>query len=81
MIKVPKDDTPLTLFTFLLFIIIFYILGYWLIFRMGQATPLMLSVGLATLATCLVRGIKLDSLDWAWGEWKFQWISYLAPLP
>lgn len=75
-----SSDTVLTLLTFFLFLVAFYVLGYWLIFRMGQATPLMLSVGAATLATCLVRKISLASLGWSWGEWKYQWMSYLIPL-
>jgi len=73
-------DTALTLFTFFSFVVVFYILGYWLIFRMGQATPLMLSVGLATIVTCVIRKRSLASLGWQWGEWKFQWGSYLIPL-
>lgn len=72
-------DTALTLFTFFSFVVAFYILGYWLIFRMGQATPLMLSVGLATIVTCVIRKRSLASLGWQWGEWKFQWMSYLIP--
>ena len=75
-----SKDTVLTLFTFLLFVVAFYVLGYWLIFRMGKATPLMLSVGLATLATCFLRKISLDSLGWSWGVWRNQWMSYLIPL-
>lgn len=73
-------NTLLTLLTFALFVILFYALGYWLIFRMGQATPLMLSVGMATIATCIVRGIRLDSLGWHWGDWRHQWASYIIPL-
>lgn len=54
-------------------------MGYWLIYRMGQATPLMLSVGAATLITCLLRKHKLSTLGLHWGEWKYQWASYLIP--
>jgi membrane protease YdiL (CAAX protease family) len=54
--------------------------GYWLIFRTGQATPLMLSVGLATVLTCIVRKKKLASLGWEWGQWKYNWMGYLIPL-
>ena len=75
-----SKDTTLTLATFLLSVVAFYILGYWLIYRMGQATPLMLSVGAATLVTCLLRKRNLSSLGWQWGEWKHQGISYLLPL-
>lgn len=72
-------DSALTLSVFLSFVTLFYIVGFWLIFRMGQATPLMLSVGFATIATCLVRRKKLSSLGWEWGAWKYQWMSYLIP--
>ncbi|WP_028876673.1 CPBP family intramembrane glutamic endopeptidase [Teredinibacter turnerae] len=74
-----KTRTIITLLTFTGFLVAFYLLGYWLIFRTGQATPLMLSVGLATLATCLVRRISIGSLGWHWGEWKAQWQSYFTP--
>jgi len=75
-----SKDTILTLATFLVLLVVFYGLGYWLIYRMGQATPLMLSVGAATLVTCFVRKRKLSTLGWQWGEWKYQWASYLIPL-
>lgn len=54
--------------------------GYWLLFRLGRATPVMLSVGVATVLTCLIRKKDLASLGWAWGSWKYQWLSYLLPL-
>jgi membrane protease YdiL (CAAX protease family) len=54
--------------------------GYWLIFRLGRATPIMMAVGVATILTCLVRKRKLASLGWHWGAWKYQWVSYLLPL-
>lgn len=54
--------------------------GYWLIFRVGRATPLMLAVGVATLLTCLIRKRSLATLGWGWGSWKYQWLSYLLPL-
>ena len=72
-------DTYITLATFLAFVIAFYFLGFWLIYRMGQATPLMLSVGAATILTCLVRKKSLSELGWKWGSWKVQWKSYLIP--
>jgi membrane protease YdiL (CAAX protease family) len=73
-------DTTLTLATFLSLVTVFYVVGYWLIFRMGQATPLMLSVGVATVLTCLIRKRSLAGLGWSWGPWKYQWASYLIPL-
>jgi membrane protease YdiL (CAAX protease family) len=75
-----SKDTILTLATFLILVVAFYLLGYWLIYRMGKATPLMLSVGAATLVTCFVRKRKLSTLGWQWREWKYQWASYLIPL-
>lgn len=69
----------MTLGIFILSVAAFYPLGYWLIFRMGQGTPLMLSVALATVVTCLIRKRDLASLGWQWGPWKYQWMSYLIP--
>jgi len=40
----------------------------------------MLAVGVATVLTCLVTKRDLASLGWAWGSWKYQWISYVLPL-
>lgn len=57
-----------------------YPVGMWLVYRLGSATPLMLSVGAATVLTCLVTNKGLGSLGWSWGRWQDQWISYLLPL-
>ena len=73
-------DTCITIATFLALVTGFYVIGFWLIFRMGQATPLMLSVGFATVLTCIVRKKSLTELGWKWGSWKVQWQSYLIPL-
>ncbi len=67
MLEISRD-TKLTLGTFFLLVIVFYFVGYWLIYRMGQATPLMLSVGIATVITCLIRKRSLTSLGWHWGN-------------
>ena len=40
----------------------------------------MLSVGVATVLTYLIRGRKLSTLGWGWGAAKYQWMSYLIPL-
>lgn len=40
----------------------------------------MLSVGLAAILTCLLTNKGLHSLGWAWGSWKYQWLSYLLPV-
>ena len=77
-LKITKD-TALTLATFFSLLIVCYCLGFWLIFRMEQATPLMLSVGVATIITCISRKRSLASLGWQWGAWKYQWLSYLIP--
>ena len=77
--KISKDTT-LTLLTFFSLVIAFYFLGYWLIYRMAQATPLMLSVGLATLVTCIIRKRTLANLGWQWGDWKYQHLSYALPV-
>ncbi|MBE1299298.1 MAG: CPBP family intramembrane metalloprotease [Alteromonadaceae bacterium] len=69
----------LTIAVFIALVTVFYLLGYWMIFRMGQATPLMLSVGAATLVTCLVRKKHINELGWTWGSWKIQQQSYLIP--
>lgn len=72
-------DTVLTLAVFFSFVVVFYLLGYWLIYRMGQATPLMLSVGAATIITCIIRKRSFASLGWCWSDWKYQWQSYFIP--
>lgn len=59
---------------------VFYFIAVWLIFRLGSATPLMLSVGLAAIVTCLATRTPLASLGWHWGSWGTQWLSYLLPL-
>lgn len=65
---------------FLALTIVFYFAGVWLIFRLSSATPLMLSVGLAAIVTCLVSRKELRTLGWHWGSWKIQWLNYLLPL-
>lgn len=72
--------SAITLTMFLVLTIALYFLGYWLIYRLEKATPLMLSVGVAALLTCYFRGIKLSSLGWGWGKGKYQIISFLLPL-
>jgi len=77
--KISRDSIT-TLFLFFLLTIALYFLGYWLIFRMGKATPLMLSVGLAAILTCLIRKRGLSTFGWGWGKPKQAWMSYLIPL-
>jgi membrane protease YdiL (CAAX protease family) len=67
-------------------LIVFFVLlivctagGYWLLFRLGRATPVMLSVGVATILTCLITRKDLATLGWGWQSWKYQWLSYLLP--
>lgn len=73
-------DSAISLLVFLILLIACTAVGYWLIFRLGRATPIMLAVGAATILTCLVRNRSLATLGWSWGTWKHQWTSYLLPL-
>ncbi len=70
----------LVISVFLALTMIFYFAGVWLIFRLSSATPLMLSVGLAAVVTCLVTRKELRTLGWRWGSWKIQWLNYFMPL-
>jgi len=70
----------LVISVFLALTMIFYFAGAWLIFRLSSATPLMLSVGLAAVVTCLVTRKELRTLGWRWGSWKIQWLNYFLPL-
>lgn len=76
---IPRNSI-ITLLVFLVMLIVCTAVGYWLIFRLGRATPIMLSVGVATVLTCLIRKQKLSTLGWGWGDWKYQWLSYGLPL-
>lgn len=73
-------DSAITLALFLALLVGFSAGGYWLIFRLESATPLMLSVGFAAVVTCLVRGRSLDALGWGWGAWRYAWLGYALPL-
>ncbi len=74
-----QKESILTLTTFLIMLVAFYFVGYWLIYRMGQATPLMLSVGAATLMTCFLRKRRVSELGWQWCSWNDLRVSYLLP--
>jgi membrane protease YdiL (CAAX protease family) len=74
-----RASAPILL-TFLVLAVVFYGLGYWLIFRLERATPLMMSVGLAAVASCLIHGRPLASLGLKWGDNRYQWASLLIPL-
>ncbi|WP_154222293.1 CPBP family intramembrane glutamic endopeptidase [Marinicella rhabdoformis] len=76
----PTKESVITLSLFAALTITFYFIGYWLIFRMSKATPLMLSVGVAAIVTCIIRKQSLSTLGWCWGSWKYAWLSYLIPL-
>ncbi len=67
-------------FTFLLFVACLYPLGVWLLLRFQSASPLMLTVGLATIGACTVCRRDLGSLGWRWGNWKDHYVSFLVPL-
>lgn len=65
---------------FLVLVVCLYPLGVWLLLRFQSASPLMLTVGLATIGACLVCSRDLGSLGWRWGDWQDQYLSYLVPL-
>ncbi|MEP5568677.1 MAG: type II CAAX endopeptidase family protein [Halioglobus sp.] len=65
---------------FLLLTAVLYAAGYWLIYRTASATPLMLSVGLATILTCLITRTSLRELGWEWCGWRVSRLSYTIPL-
>lgn len=73
-------DSAISLLVFFALLIVCTAVGYWLIFRLGRATPIMLAVGVAAILTCLIRKRSLANLGWTWGSWKYQWMSYLLPL-
>ncbi len=73
-------ESAINLAVFLVLLIACTALGYWLLFRLGRATPVMLSVGVATVLTCLLRRKDLATLGWGGWSWKYQWLSYLLPL-
>jgi membrane protease YdiL (CAAX protease family) len=75
-----SKDSLITLTLFFILTIALYFLGYWLIYRMAKSTPLMLSVGVAAILTCLIRKRRLKTLGWNWRGWKYAWMSYLVPL-
>jgi membrane protease YdiL (CAAX protease family) len=72
-------DSAISLIVFFVLLMACTSVGYWLIFRLGRATPIMLAVGVATILTCLITKRNLAALGWGWGSWKYQWISYLLP--
>jgi membrane protease YdiL (CAAX protease family) len=78
-LKVSRDSV-ISLSVFFALLIACTTLGYWLIYRLGRGTPVMLAVGVATILTCLIRKRDLAELGWTWGRWKYQWMSYLLPL-
>jgi membrane protease YdiL (CAAX protease family) len=69
-----------SLTTFLFLTVIFYCVGYWLIFRLERASPLMMSVGLAAIVTCFLHGRRISSFGLLWGNSRYQWMSFLVPL-
>ena len=73
-------DSAVSLTVFFVLLMVCTTAGYWLIFRVERATPIMLAVGVATILTCLIRRRSLATLGWGWGSWKYQWLSYVLPL-
>lgn len=79
--RLKASQSPVMVITvFLTLTVVFYFVGVWLIFRLSSATPLMLSVGLAAIVTCLVTLKDLRNLGWHWRSWKIHRLSYLVPL-
>ena len=74
-----RNSVP-ALLTFLVLGLVFYGIGYWLIFRLERATPLMMSIGLAAIATCLIHRRPISSLGLSWPSSRYQWASFLIPL-
>jgi len=78
---VKSPQSPVVIIgVFLALTVALYTVGVWLIFRLSSATPLMLTVGLAAVITCLLTRTSLRGLGWHWGSWKFQGLSYFLPL-
>ena len=69
-----------TAIVFLLLVAALYPLGVWLLLRFQRSSPLILTLGLATVGACLICRRDLASLGWRWGDWKYQYQSYLIPL-
>ncbi|TVZ40053.1 CAAX prenyl protease-like protein [Alteromonadaceae bacterium 2753L.S.0a.02] len=78
--RIPGNSSWRIIAVFVLLLVALYPLGVWLLLRFQSASPLMLSVGLATVGACLVCGRKLDTLGWRWGNWTYHYQSYLIPL-
>lgn len=76
-----KRQSPVLIIgVFIALTVALYPIGFWLIFRLSSATPLMLTVGLAAIITCLITRTSLRGLGWHWGSWKLEGLSYLLPL-
>jgi len=73
-------DTTLALLTFGALAVAFYLIGYWLIFRLERATPLMMSIGLAAVTTCLIHRRSISSLGLVWANNTDLWASFLIPV-
>lgn len=56
-----RSNSMITLPVFLVLLFVCTAVGYWLIFRLGRATPIMLAVGAATILTWL-NGALPESL-------------------
>lgn len=77
----PERQSPfIVIGIFIALTVVLYPIGFWLIFRLSSATPLMLSVGAATILTCLITRTSLRGLGWHWGSWRFHGLSYFLPL-
>lgn len=74
-------DTIISLCIFFLILMLVSLGGYTLtLMHNTGSTPLMWSVGIASIITCLIRKRSLSSLGFSFGSWKYQWLSYAIPL-
>jgi uncharacterized protein len=73
---------------FLIFILLFSSIFYAFIIATGHAggargayaTGLMWCPALAALFTCRLCGVRVATLGWSWGKWRWQWLAYFIPL-
>lgn len=73
-----RNSAP-ALLTFFVLGLLLYGIGYWLIFRLERATPLMMSIGCAAIVTCLIHRRPISCLGLSWASSRDQWASFLIP--
>lgn len=76
-----NKDTIVSLCVFFLLLVLVSTVGYTLtLMHQTGSTPLMWSVAIAAIITCLIRKRSLSSLGFSFASWKYHWLSYLIPL-